>query len=278
MAPIDSIFRWGEKLGLRDLVVKAGLRPVLKPVVIAIRHPEYSAAGDVYSLTVGPASAQFLIPTVKEYLDLENLEERPIMEDLLSSIRPGDVFYDVGANVGVYSCLVAGVNGTTIVAFEPHPENADRLVENAALNDADITLYRYALMDDDGTAELAITDDALGSAGHTLLTDYHGDPETVTVTERPGDDLIEEEGIPTPTVVKVDVEGAEMSTLRGLGDALESPTCRLVYCEIHEGPLRSQGYSTSDVRQLLADHGFEVTSRTIGRAKGETFLIGEKMD
>jgi hypothetical protein len=71
----------------------------------------------------------------------------------------------------------------------------------------------------------------------------------------PGDQLVGDE---PPTVVKIDVEGAELSALRGLSRTLSNDVCRLIYCEIHPAALAERGNSATNVRECLREHGFAV--------------------
>ncbi len=248
---------------------RLGVRPVLAEAYRAA----ILATTDTRTLEVAGVEAEFHLNSTGEYRDLYAFDERSLAADLLSQLEADDVVYDVGANIGIYACLAAAV-ADTVVAFEPHPENAATLAENVALNDASVTVSRYALANGTGTADLAITLDGVGSAGHTLLTAANPDSRTVTVETRRGDDLIADGETPPPTVLKIDAEGAELSVLRGLREAVKRPECRLLYCEVHESRLELDGGSVSAVRELLRDAGFDVSERTA--ATGQTFLVGRK--
>jgi hypothetical protein len=65
------------------------------------------------------------------YYGLPDFKE---MRFLLAWLSPDDVFIDVGANVGLYSVLAAGVRRASVAAFEPSSETSDRLLENVRLN------------------------------------------------------------------------------------------------------------------------------------------------
>lgn len=257
----------------RQLVKKYGPDRVIYPLYRRGLRLRYLLAGETYAVEVSGARARFLIPTQNEWSDFVSIAERPILEDLASSIRQDDVFYDIGANTGLYSCLMADLVEQPVIAFEPHPGNARRLKENAELNGADVSVFECALADSAGDSELSITLDKIGSAGHSLVSDEGLD--RITVSKVRGDDFIADEGLPSPTVLKIDVEGAEYQVLRGLESTLSRSDCRMVYCETHADRLRSQGVSVSDVRGELASHGFSVTEVTVRQGKGETFLVGK---
>lgn len=58
---------------------------------------------------------------------------------MLQTLESDDVFYDIGANVGTYTCFAGQVvDDGNVIAFEPHPANVDRLRENAEPNEIDV--------------------------------------------------------------------------------------------------------------------------------------------
>ena len=266
MSTKKSALRFADRLGIRPLIDFSYRK---------FKNVNYYMAGDTYTIKAGTTTARFLIPTQNEFTDFQQIGERPIIEDLLAEIRPDDVFYDIGANTGLYSCLVADVVDQPVIAFEPHPENADRLEQNAELNGSDVTVYRHALSDTAGEAELSLTLDKVGSAGHSLMTNDDA-TGSITITMKCGDAFIDDNDLPEPSVLKIDVEGAEGNVLKGLSSTLSRTDCRLVYCEIHEDRLESAGYSKARLREILEGHGFTVNQKRIGDGEGETFLIGKK--
>ena len=131
-------------------------------------------------------------------------------------IRPGDVVYDLGANVGFYAVLAARLVGPAgrVVSFEPFPESAARARENAARNGfGHVEVVETAVGRAPGTDWLAFS--------NTSVTHHLGDRSTagleVPVTSV---DAYVAAGGPPPDVVKVDVEGAEVAVLHGMVDTL----------------------------------------------------------
>jgi FkbM family methyltransferase len=252
-----------------------------RDVLRTIRYKKYKIRSDSYRVTIGDVQADFSVRTEQEYYDFVRLPERSILEEMLSELQPNDVFYDIGANLGLYSCLVADVVGPNVVAFEPHPRNADRLAKNASLNESGISIQRVALAGSSGSTQMRLAPgfdlDRVGSAGHTLLTEYYDEEsESISVAKMRGDEFVATADLPAPTVLKIDTEGTEMDVLEGFASTLARSECRLVYCEIHEERLASQGRSISDIRTFLESHGFSVEDRSI--EGHQTFIRGKKTD
>lgn len=218
---------------------------------------------------INDTKVRFKITTQSEYNRFHSLvNERSLISNLLNEMNNDDVVYDIGANVGMYTCFIASkLPPKQTIAFEPHPENARQLRVNLEMNNRDATITQKALSDQSGTAELAVMSDDAGEGEHSLAKD--GDKETIEVESAVGDDLVKSEEFPVPSILKIDVEGAELSVLKGLRETLKSE-CRLVYCEVHPEKLDAFGATESDVQGFLESCGFDVN--IIHDRGGEYFI------
>jgi FkbM family methyltransferase len=149
--------------------------------------------------------------------------ENEVLREIERWLRPGDTFVDVGANVGLFSVLAAGIVGEsgTVVAVEPHPRVHRFLTENLALN----SLQRVK------THQVAVG----AEAGTAFLSDRHADDQnalaatgTLAVSVVRLDSLLGD--VPHIRVLKIDVEGHELEVLRGAGDVLQR--CDAVLLEL----------------------------------------------
>ena len=184
--------------------------------------------------------------------------EEHFHQALVTSVKPGDVVWDVGANVGLYTgqfCQWVGKNGF-VVAFEPGPEACDN-IRGRIPNCAWLQIENVALGDTDAIGKLVLE---AGSVDNHIATEADLDREGVSsvpmVISR-GDTLCKRLGR-TPNVVKVDVEGFEEEVLLGMGDVLTAPELRSILVEVHFHKLEKRGRATAPVRieKLLKTKGF----------------------
>lgn len=143
------------------------------------------------------------------------LTEYDDMMFTLRYLRPGDAFFDVGANIGFYSLLASSVNGLApVLAYEPHPIASERLRENVHLNMLNNVLVRAVAVGDVAQSGRLSTD--LGDQNR--LEAAHEDfRDAVVVQIVTLDSEVSEQGIDPATVglVKIDTEGFEARVLAG---------------------------------------------------------------
>lgn len=220
---------------------------------------------------------RFFAPTAGEWRKLEQLSDgqaEGFLEILISYLSPGQVFYDVGSNVGEYAIFLAkrvGPEGT-VAAIEPVKSSYERTQDNIRVNGfANIRAYQTALSDRPGVANLKIGGFL---SRQSRLVDQPSDDEcfeTVRVTT--GDLLRKTEGLPVPDAVKIDVEGHEYQVLRGMRETLLHPACRLLCCEVHPMHLPAP-ITPGEVTQAIRSFGFS-SIETIPRGS-EIHLVCNK--
>lgn len=188
------------------------------------------------------------------------------LEQMINELNESDVFFDIGANTGLYTCF-ASKNCKEVVAFEPYPPNIYELQKNIQNNNNNISIFEAALSDKTGDASFNIESEedsnypgadspGFGSGSISL---EGGNLEVPTIR---GDDLIEQGEIPKPNVVKIDVEGSEPLVIQGLRNGLSDRSCRVVFCEVHRhkpsrGSIHDHGMDESDMIQLFEELGFD---------------------
>jgi FkbM family methyltransferase len=174
--------------------------------------------------------------------------------------RPGDVVFDVGANVGYMALIAArevGPDGR-VVAIEPGARSYSLLEINAARNFPDrIVTMRAACDEADGTATLFVSEysEELNSLRpDTVLGGVHEE----VVPARSLRSVSQQLSV-SPDVVKIDVEGAEWPVLRGLFDGADAPRPRALLVEAYEPNARGFGYLPSAMCRWLADRGYRLS-------------------
>jgi len=210
-------------------------------------------------------------------------DERKLLADIVSSVGPSDVFGDLGANIGLFSAL-AGQNADRTVAFEPHPDNYDRLRENLSLNSVAADMFQIALSDTEGNLEFILPPDIDVTGGAAIVSGeeeqkehfrkQYGGFRTEVVSSMTGDSFFQRHDVPSPTVLKIDVEGAEMNVLQGLETTIAASDVRLIYVEVHRF-IDDFGFEQQDVNDFLEGRGFE-TETLLEYQNGNYFLRAER--
>ena len=183
--------------------------------------------------------------------------EDDVFDALHAACRPGAVFWDIGANVGVFSfdaMTMVGPEGQ-VVAFEPEPNNSACFRRTLGrLEASNVTLHDCAV----GAADGEMSFDRRGGAFSGRLAPEGGHD---VVTVRSADSLVAE-GVPVPDVIKIDVEGGEGAVVAGMGKLLEAHAPVLLI-ELHpfvDGAveatartLRAAGYALHDLSWTSVD-------------------------
>jgi FkbM family methyltransferase len=172
----------------------------------------------------------------------------------------GDVVFDVGAGVGSETLLFAQLVGTSgrVVSIEAHPRTYRRVVDLCNANRLrNVTPLQVAAAECDGTATIS---DLSNHVRNTTLT---GAEEGVEVPARRLETVAKSLDITHIDLLKMNIEGAEVSALRGLGPLLGKT--RFVCIACHDFLADEGGANTlrtkAAIRELLLKHGFELTSR-----------------
>jgi len=174
------------------------------------------------------------------------------MAFLLHILKPGDMFVDVGANVGVYSVLAAKNAGADVISFEPIPSTFSKLQRNIEANGVKdrVDLKRYGVSDKPGSLHFTATMDVVN---HVLKPGQQADPSwTVEVPVGTLDDLVLAR---KPVLCKIDVEGYEWPVLNGASSLLSSPSLKAVIIELN-GSGSKFGFDEDKIHALFVSHGF----------------------
>jgi FkbM family methyltransferase len=187
-----------------------------------------------------------------------------------TALRPEEVLYDIGANVGSYS-LIALSRGITVVAFEPHYENYRELCRNVGLNklEAGAILVPVALSDKRG----ALRNPAFGGPAGQSMALEEGESGAVSIIAGRLDDVGEDYELPPPNHIKIDVDGFELKVLKGAQETFASEGLRTCLIEIDLRANSQDGDRLTRVCTFFAEHGFTPFAVTNQMAEGVNYLI-----
>ena len=216
---------------------------------------------------------------IAPWIVLDGLWETHVTDWLHETLRPGQVFVDVGANVGYFTLLGAKLVGPQgrVVAVEAHPGLAELLRRNVIMNGfyGYVTTWHRAAWSTATSVELHRRlnfsgASSVGAIGPEALDRLGDTEEMVEVQAVPVDDLLH--GLPPVDVLKMDIEGAELQAFTGLSRTLEASRDISVMFEWAPALMEAVGDKAEGLVDLLEGHGLrfrllEDGLSTIERAK-----------
>jgi len=198
---------------------------------------------------------------------LHACEKEPETINWIESLfKPGDIFYDIGANVGAYSFVAWAVahGDCAVYAFEPSFSTYAALNHNILLNHCQekVVSLQVILSNETKLTTLNYSQVTPGAASHGL-GDADGEngqrfhPEFIqSIPSYRLDDIIKQFSLRIPNHIKIDVDGAEYSVLQGAMETLAHPGLRSVLVEIDE-----ERYPYGEIPSLMISKGFRLGAR-----------------
>jgi FkbM family methyltransferase len=201
--------------------------------------------------------------------------EEPETVGWLDGIGPDDVYWDIGANVGLYAIYVAKFRRCRVLAFEPEAQNFALLIDNLVLNAIDSSRMLagcIALGDRSGLGALQVRYltkggaynlfRSISAAGDDTPASFNAAAADARGTEYQQltygstiDDLVFNHGLPAPTHIKIDVDGNEPAIISGCCEVLKSTTLRSLLVEINK-----KSPADLAIVNIVKSCGFRVTS------------------
>ncbi len=180
----------------------------------------------------------------------------------IDSFNQNSVFYDIGANVGLYSIYAGLTKKSRVFCFEPSVFNLELLTKNIYLNNLvdNVTIAPIALNDKIKVSNLKLSNTEWGGAHSTFDKDFDGDGKKMKIKfayNTIGFDLnsfVKFSKIPMPDHIKIDVDGLEHFILKGGNYVIENAKSILVEInenfnsqkEISEKILKASGFQLSE--------------------------------
>lgn len=194
----------------------------------------------------------------KSYVDAIILQsgsyEMEVIDALCENVDNQTILWDIGANIGFHSLsFKIKFPQNTVYSFEPDFKNFKILKQNQILNKLDLNLMNIALSDKFDCIKLFSVE---GNNGMSTIQPWHefkwdAYPHHILATT--GDYLIENNIVPCPSIIKLDVEGHELSVLRGLSKALLTKKIKKIIFEAPNDFLEVE----SEIKTLLNKYNYE---------------------
>jgi FkbM family methyltransferase len=215
--------------------------------------------GGTYQTRAGFAMHLSTTDVVERHLYLYGQWEPDLSHFVRGRLRPGDVFVDVGANVGYFSLLAGPVVGASggVVAIEASASVYEALRRNLALNRAtNVRPIHRAVAQ--GPGRLTFFEPRAGNP--SVTTSVASDPDQAPAFEVAADRLpalLTAGELSRARIIKIDIEGGEYDAVAGLVGALPGlrPDLEIVV-EISPELLAPQSHTADEVIAMLAEHGY----------------------
>jgi FkbM family methyltransferase len=260
--------KWMGELLLHSPLPLQSLRdvPLLGKLMHGLSHRLLPAEEKVWAqIEAGPAKGIWLEVnprTGRDYIRGE--AEIRIQEILAERIRSGMVFYDLGANIGLFTLLAARLVGSRgkVFSFEPDAQTAARLRRNIEHNGFEnVTVVEAGVWSSSGTLNFVMGDPSSPDRGLGRFVAGENGAAGTPMRCVSLDDFME--SAPPPDVIKCDVEGAEAEVFGG-AEKFFRTSRPLIVCEIHseanERALRNifseyaYNIESLDTNHILASH------------------------
>lgn len=177
-------------------------------------------------------------------------------------LEEGDMFLDVGANIGLFSCIASrkcGLSGL-IVSVEPNQDVLPRLIENILLNDAtNICIISAGAGAQDGLGVLRSPSSDLSAFSSMVEVSGSGQWKKriipVMTLDSLWDGILHRKAV---AYLKIDVEGLEYDVINGAKQLLISNHPPIVQFEVNHHAYSAHGVTEMDVVGIFIKHGFRV--------------------
>ncbi len=249
---LSTLSRWG--LSKLPVEICLGGRKMRAVQVVMDRLTRESPLLDSFSTPYGnfqidPRHPPQRVLAYCFYNILNHYKRSPLGQRILSKDWDGKTFVDVGANLGMYS-LIARSAGADSYAFEPEPAHAEFLRRNRELLG---NIFPIALSDSVGELPLFYSPGNSGATSLVSSPGYVESTETIEISTFSLQDLGDKDRI---ELVKIDVEGNELLTIRGMRDFLDQGHRPEIWCEVRGGMASRSRNSAVDVIEAVKPYGY----------------------
>lgn len=259
-------------MGLKKRVIKKAIH-----LTTRLLKSEINLVGRKHAAQISATLAEELAPTVTQETEIGKIDffcpgsfpvkrarslltKEPLTIDWINTFRSSDIFWDIGANVGVYS-LYAAFRKISVVSFEPSPSNYYLLNKNIEINKLDDRISALCIAFSNQTKldlfYMANTELAGSQSTFAEAVDWQGKRfEAAFRQSMLGfsiDDFIKHFNPPFPNYIKIDVDGAEIKIIKGAKRTLADNRVKSILIELD--PKREEYYE--EISGLIENSGMK---------------------
>lgn len=222
-----------------------------------------------FGLFEGQSALTRFDKTMKMKVDLEEWIQQQIyflgtwdeqgIKFLKNHLKSGDVFFDIGANIGCYSLVASKLVGSEgkVHSFEPVSEVYNRLLFNIELNQLkNITVNRKAVFETSETLEFFVS----SKENKGMSSIFHHDTESGEIQKVEAitiDEYIEKTDIQRIDMIKIDIEGAELFALKGMKTTLRKFK-PVIIMELSDNVLQNSPVEKKEILNLMKELNYEI--------------------
>lgn len=205
--------------------------------------------------------------------------KEPKVLDWIDNYGDNGIFFDVGANIGLYSIYFSIMKGCSTYAFEPSVFNLHQLAKNISINKLHnkINLISNPLSKTNLFSNFILSDNQEGSSNNGFGINYGYDGMPIkkyieystlgfSIDSMIKTNLIKE----IPTMIKIDVDGIEYLILEGAVETLGKNECKTVYIEVND----NRNIESNKINQILTDCGFILKNKFSVNMIEQTAYVG----
>jgi FkbM family methyltransferase len=250
---------------------RAASRIAAAPAVPQISLEQYEMLVPHQTVYDGPTAVIYATPNVFTKWRVDSLfTKEPDTIEWIRGFQAGEVFVDIGANVGMYTIWAAKTRGVRTFAFEPESQNYALLCRNIVMNGLaeNVVAYCLALSDTASYSLLHLSQFQLGGSCHSFgeKIDHRLEPRDTKLSQgcvsATLDALVAGGVLPMPNHIKIDVDGLEHKVLAGCRSVLADQRLKSVLVEINTN-LEQHRKIIADMKAL----GFDFSEQQVAQAQ-----------
>lgn len=223
------------------------IKPFFYPLLCCFKRPRRLSVWLVEKMQMikvikkDAISFAFYCPNRTTFMRTNTLfTKEPDTIEWIDNFDEGEVLYDVGANIGVYT-IYAAKKGVQVFSFEPESQNYAVLNKNIYINQLSnrVTALNVALSRENRLDHLYISSFTIGGALNNFAEDRDYNHQKFSAEFRQGvlgytlDEFVSRYDLPAANHIKIDVDGLEAAIISGADSVLESPKLKSILIELN---------------------------------------------